>query len=831
MSTVVLAWLLCAMIGRADVPAAPGDALQIAWERDLDVAVRKCAEEHRPLFIAVNMDGESACERIVREQYKDPAFVALTRRAVCVVASAFRHSARDVDDQGRRIPCPRLGRVTCGEHMALEPILFERYLGGDRIAPRHALITPEGKKRFDLTLLFDLAEVDRTFARALEPWPDPRSAGAEHAEETETAFESWRRIASRTTQRAVAEKLVETARDFGFVDRGVAALEVMVRDVQGVPPETSLNEAQCYALAVLDPAGARTRTMLLSARVLDRDPLWPDAGSAAVAACLGSDAAALVEAKTQTVAFDADHLLRLAKQVRLTGQIDPKVSDPKLSDPEEGEAELMVALNRGLDDLSSGDVTASERVGRASLELAKRKLDIGGEGGHLYLADAERFLDRAIEARPGDPSLYVARAHAAYMHGRFEDQERYAAEASARLAALPQIDVLDVSDLVGGPFTEDVWHEAARWTGDAAARLLVRRAGGDAVTESLSIARGGRALLVAAASARADDTDWLSAASFLGAVGLKRAEVAWLDEGILRFGASNALRQAMNGALWRAGRPALAARHAERILALTSPGPLVGTSLWYLGYARLLAGDQLRREERSQDAIDAYQLSAVAFESCAAERPDFAASCAWYRAFVRQSIGFAYLLTDRQADAADALVAAIESDRTIVASRDGLDRETLDLVDGSLEWRARGPSPVNVRTLLRRLEAADPDNAFWALALADTSLREALRAEGRGDMAAFDRYMVDSVHSSRRARELRDDDGTRRQFVQSSTVFAEGLLARDQIPRARELLYFAAQVMDMELPGRSAGSAEVTALARRLRDDLGERRPLDRPGR
>ena len=47
---------------------------------------------------------------------------------MCLGASVFRHNVRDHDDEGRRIPCPRFGCITCGEHMALEPVLFEKYL-------------------------------------------------------------------------------------------------------------------------------------------------------------------------------------------------------------------------------------------------------------------------------------------------------------------------------------------------------------------------------------------------------------------------------------------------------------------------------------------------------------------------------------------------------------------------------------------------------------------------------------------------------------------------------------------------------------------------------
>jgi hypothetical protein len=59
---------------------------------------------------------------------------------VCVIASVYRHNPRDYDEQGRRIPCPRFGGVTCGEHIWIEPLLFDKYFEGKRIAPRHIMV-------------------------------------------------------------------------------------------------------------------------------------------------------------------------------------------------------------------------------------------------------------------------------------------------------------------------------------------------------------------------------------------------------------------------------------------------------------------------------------------------------------------------------------------------------------------------------------------------------------------------------------------------------------------------------------------------------------------
>src|SRR5262245_23657553 len=214
---------------RAD-PGAPSlaapDAHQILWQRDLDQALTLARAEDRPLFIAVNMDGESASDRIVCEEYRAAEFVADTRPFVCLVASVFRHNPRDYDEAGRRIPCPRLGECTCGEHMALEPALFERFLSdGERVAPRHAVILPDGKKAWDLSLCFDLHDIDRELAA---------SAGAERARRGEGASAlpaevpelDWLALAARRDSRgrAALEERIARAPDEESLTRGLDAL-------------------------------------------------------------------------------------------------------------------------------------------------------------------------------------------------------------------------------------------------------------------------------------------------------------------------------------------------------------------------------------------------------------------------------------------------------------------------------------------------------------------------------------------------------------------------------------------------------------------------------
>src|SRR6185436_5111607 len=93
---------------------------------------------------------------------------------VCVVASVYRHTERDYDEQGRRVLCPRFGSVTCGEHIALEPILYEKYFDGKRIAPRHILLELSGAMTYDVYYSWDTATVFTAYRKGVENRPPPK---------------------------------------------------------------------------------------------------------------------------------------------------------------------------------------------------------------------------------------------------------------------------------------------------------------------------------------------------------------------------------------------------------------------------------------------------------------------------------------------------------------------------------------------------------------------------------------------------------------------------------------------------------------------------------
>ena len=818
MTSTPLALILAACLGTS-LRSGDHPPDQIAWIGDLDAARTIAEEQQRPLFLAVNMDGESASERIVRELYKDESFVALTRRAVCVVSSLFRHTPRDYDEDGAPIPCPRLGVVTCGEHIALEPLKYDAYLGGDRIAPRHALIHPDGTKVFDLSLLFDLDDVAARLKEELGPWPDPRP----WIEPPTSELATLRALAARATNDVAMAQLVRSAREVGLAEETALELLRIHRDVRAIPPRWP-DRQRLVAIAGLSTE-PWSRSMILADRLLG-GAAGAEHARRAVVARIGDEAARVERWAASQPVVDGWRWLEFAEAVRREVGIDPAPPRPTYD-----ESELMDELSvatRAIRDGGEGDADANARLGRTALRIARGRIDREEAGADVFLVDAQRFLDSARALRPGDVTLWNDSAQVAYLQSRFDDEEQLGIGALRSLAE-PAVDWLELPLTDAARLLADrTRHEALRWVGDASARLLAARSGGDAVLESAGILRGGQALMLAAASPRGDEVDWQSVTSFFAALGLVRLELAWLDAGLRRFPESNALRAALNNAIWRVGRPELAVDHAARMVEEFGDR---GTSHWYLGFARVLLGDWRRREEAPDAAIELYKTAERDFDRCVERNPEFQGSCDFYRALCSMSRGFAHLLADRQLEAADCLVEAIRRDPGIGGIRDGLDREALDLVDASLEWRVGRPSPVDGGALIHRLYEGDPGSSAWARAIADTGLREGLRADGREDHELAYDYLARSIEWARRAIAIHDDEQNRRTLSQSATVYAELLLQRGRPEDARPHLVTAAPPMGLTAPSSDATEAELTALAAELRAMLGEPRPVTRPGR
>jgi tetratricopeptide (TPR) repeat protein len=871
-ATAVSSLFLCGVLP-AQAPAAATDARQIHWQRSLADALQVAQATGRPLLLAVNMDGESASDRIVHEQYCDPAFVALTRRCVCLGASVFRHNARDHDDQGRRIPCPRFGCITCGEHMALEPELFAKYLAdGERVAPRHALVRADGSKAFDLSLCFDLRDVDRALAAAVSDAPGTelpaivsdwaalaarRDAGGRAALENALAelvdetsllsalaaigangdagtVEALRLVAAQLPARSprVVASFTATVSALQLVAPTADALRSCVRDLGAIPGDPGPSEAQRgwnRALAALPGADATTTSFLLA-----QSAVGADAHGDALQAHGGP--------------VDLATLLQTAAAVTHGHRDLPQVGGP--SDDMPAEHALVQTLNR-LDAEQSqrhGEAAWHAEFAKASLDLGRRHLETGARDTQLLLEDAANHWGKALDAEPDHYVWWVERARTAYFLQHFDDEAAFGARAFALAANVAQPPA--AAQLTPRLLEDPRAIEALRWVGDGHARMLATRAGKDAAVELGGMVDGLRALGIVATSPFGSDRDWISFGSFAGAIGLWRQEQAIVQCGALRFPASRDLRQALNAALWNCGRQDLSGAVAEQIVRNSAPS---ADADWFAGYAQLLVAEDARRIERPWSAVAAYERALRWFASAAVRNPDYRDSCDYFAAVAQVGRGHAFARAGERARGAEALVAAVQRHADLSQLRDGLGYDVLDLVDKLTERRGGASQPVAPVALLDQLDAVAKDDPFWAVAVADSALREALRADGRNpdrverktvDAAGNeitmlmgrptgegDEWLRASIEAGRRAVARARTDADNLPLAQSDTIQAERLLERGRLDGVREALAEAATTMGWAVPAAEADETTLRACVEQFRSHLGPARPRLREGR
>jgi tetratricopeptide (TPR) repeat protein len=828
------------------------EARQIHWQRSLDDALAVARIERRPLFLAVNADGESASDRIVTERYHDPRWVGWTRSFVCVVGSYFRHTPRDRDDEGRRIECPRLGEVTCGEHMALEVASHERFLAGkkielfgettERISPRHVLLLPDGTQAWDLYLLFDLADLDAKLEEASRAWPagEPRALGeppADRRHRARLAFE--RALEQRPAAEAVLdlrERMLGAALRGGEIDRSV--VDELAPLLSKLDPRDGELRRALFDLASTARASDGLATAVRARLATPDGADWmgvlfdlvgePSSQRSQLLsyAVLGDErtarAARAAAAERWGAAFADAALPPPCDALAASAEPAPPARRDRQKEALPNDNELEVALDRADAELASapGDAEKLLAFGRAALLLARSRMASGGSGIDLLLTDARGALDRAAKLRPNDVALALDRARIANYEGRFEDQERLA---------------LGVVDPRGdGTWTkqfDDTNVEAYRWLGDASARLLAARSGGDPLVEARGMARGAAAFSFAARSSEADSTDWLSLASFHAALGRSQESLELTFEGLRRFPASDVLRAQLASACWALGRPRELVARSEELARLY---PDWAECAWYAGYALVAFAESARRDQSAQAALDAYTQAAPHFERALQLEPGFATSSRHYLGMCALGRGFAQLLAGRRDEAARCAVEAARAMPGSFEVRDGLDREGVDLIDGVLEWRQDDPSPVDALAWLAELEGADARNAFYARSISDAELREALRAFGRGAHDLGRRHLRSSIAAARRALALNDDERQRRALAQADTILAEFELERGgDVSAIAAALTEAAPLLELgeRVPPEGAERAAWSELAAALRERLGEARPVFRRGR
>jgi len=253
----------------------------VTWQRTFADALAVSKQTKRPILICVNMDGEIASEHYAGIRYRRPETAALYAPYVCVIASVYRHTPRDYDEEGRRIPCPRFGTVTCGEHIAIEPGLYEEFFDGRRIAPRHIMVELDRAEVYDVFYAWDTDTIFTALKTGIanRPAPPPDARGDRPMLERVTSQDVEDRIAVETAYQKGSREVRRALLEGTLAHRDVEEIDLLRLAIFGFDVEMAKLArralAQCETEAAVDliaealklPMDADERAMLLAAVV------------------------------------------------------------------------------------------------------------------------------------------------------------------------------------------------------------------------------------------------------------------------------------------------------------------------------------------------------------------------------------------------------------------------------------------------------------------------------------------------------------------------------------------------------------------------------------
>jgi tetratricopeptide (TPR) repeat protein len=391
----------------------------VKWQRTWEDALAVSKETGKPILVCVNMDGEIASEHYAGVRYRQPEIAKLYEPYVCVVASVYRHNPRDYDDEGHRIPCPRFGGVTCGEHIAIEPLLYEKYFDGKRIAPRHVMVGGDGKEVFDVYYANDTASVFKTIEDGVagRPAPPPDVRGDRPIAD---------RVASPDAQDRQA---VEAAYRDGDAAQRRALVDAALARGEAAPVE------------------------VLRLAVFGYDADAAKLARTALAKTNSADAVGLIDDALR-VPIDAAERDALIAALDRLGATSPR-------------AQWLSVLHKGLAAKSSAvDVEAWSKA-RAQYEAPKKASD------QSVLEDARSAKAVDVKARPDDPIVRVEFAEACLALGVEARKEASGDPKDARILAQTMFDDARTAALraqaLGAPTwrTDTVVSLAAYYAGNA----------------------------------------------------------------------------------------------------------------------------------------------------------------------------------------------------------------------------------------------------------------------------------------------------------------------------------------------------------------------------
>ncbi len=668
-------------------PAATAEQWQlpvlVPWQRTWADALRVAQETERPILVCVNMDGEIASEHYAGIRYREVESAKLLEPFVCVIASVYRHAPRDHDAQGQRVPCPRFGGVTCGEHIAMESLLYERFFDGKRIAPRHILVELDGRETYDVYYSWDTATVFTAWRKGAENRPPPkpragdlplveRSASADGQDRLELERAYLR--GSREVRRALLEATL-TLRDLDQTDllrlaifgldvdlarlarkalaqsRTEGAIE-LIAEVLKSPLEAGERAELLAAAARLAEAYPQARTLVAvhqglsaSSRFVDLEGWASGAAGASYADAVGLDGrAAAFEAQPE----DPEAKLGLAEAL-LARAMDP-ATEPRF-------AEVFLA------------------DAREQIRAAQR---LGAQGWRL---DALLALDASAR---GERDEALTRAQAAIEGGMPRPGEGASSE-SPGVDERTAVQVLALFAQARQRGIARAYREREPWPSEWLADVTSVYA-------------------VLAQHPLGTDGNLADGYDFLCWLGATPRAMRMLEDGLTRFPESWILHERLRARLlWERGPEGLEASYSER-LTRSDAAP---AEEWFAAYASLVAAEHHRRAGAPEKALLAYERALVRYERDAAARPEHAESAEHYAAMAQAGRARIELERGELAAATSAILASFERSPAAGATLDGLNLSpvgTAKMLLARLDEAGEGELAAGVRGALAELD-------------------------------------------------------------------------------------------------------------------------------
>jgi hypothetical protein len=146
----------------ATVLAAAAPVAGIRWDASYEAALERARAEGKVLFVAVNMDGEPANDRLAG-LYRDARLASAAAATVNVVASRFEHAA-----DGK--PCARFEGLQCMDHRRCDSAVRASLIKADEqgyvVAPQHVFLSSDGAVILSVPYEVTLDELEWCFAEA-----------------------------------------------------------------------------------------------------------------------------------------------------------------------------------------------------------------------------------------------------------------------------------------------------------------------------------------------------------------------------------------------------------------------------------------------------------------------------------------------------------------------------------------------------------------------------------------------------------------------------------------------------------------------------------------